>query len=655
MAMEAAVRSFQDNEELEHLKKQIAECPPREPRFTKRGFEYLCFAGVYDVKEIGDDLIDAYADWLLNWKHLKIDRECIRLHQCPLKKWREFHKIKEFSVLKEEIERCEDLKAPVRNKAYYFLMEENIYSVKEIDYEVRTRYEAYLKKNMKEIGGYLKAFDKIKVFDIKERNNGIHAGRAKLRYHEQKIFLKYHPDYDTAIRFSKTRNPDIVLWDFSIKAGRLLKQQIFMVMNYALEKIKNLEELRKGYLMPLQFFYRYCVEHKIEDISRMEKEEVEQFQQAAREQEGGQRIHQIVEKAEKILFLISKEIDWQANTWYFERFSFDITRYDPARPVTRISFFDIKDKENRKVLKEYMKYLIGITSLTITTIVALFYYIKIFLVYLDNRGISVLKVCALDIDTFLKLIDDGQKTGTYNAKVKAIYAFFRFLVARGYCKKIPFYREYYLKKEPYQHHYRAVPQNTVNQILKVLHLFPEELRLMYLHLWCLGLRIGEVCTIKRKGYFLRDGIAWLKIYQHKLKMEKVIPIPTMLYKAMQVYLENNEIKSDGYAFPNHRKNGPYTVGSFWHEMVELCEKYDIRCGDHVFQAHDYRHSVATMLYEHGASLQAIRDFLGHKHEDMTRQYIDCIGKKLDQCGEAFFEENGSLAGEWKRGHAYGKE
>ena len=175
MAMEAAVRSFQDNEELEHLKKQIAECPPREPRFTKRGFEYLCFAGVYDVKEIGDDLIDAYADWLLNWKHLKIDRECIRLHQCPLKKWREFHKIKEFSVLKEEIERCEDLKAPVRNKAYYFLMEENIYSVKEIDYEVRTRYEAYLKKNMKEIGGYLKAFDKIKVFDIKERNNGIHA------------------------------------------------------------------------------------------------------------------------------------------------------------------------------------------------------------------------------------------------------------------------------------------------------------------------------------------------------------------------------------------------------------------------------------------------------------------------------------------------
>ena len=55
------------------------------------------------------------------------------------------------------------------------------------------------------------------------------------------------------------------------------------------------------------------------------------------------------------------------------------------------------------------------------------------------------------------------------------------------------------------------------------------MRLMYLHLWCLGLRINEVCSIKREGYYLKEGVAWLRIYQHKMKMEKVIPIPMLLY------------------------------------------------------------------------------------------------------------------------------
>lgn len=651
MAMKVAVKYFQADVELEHLKKQIAECPPREPRFTNRGLEYLCFAGVYDVREIGDELIEDYADWLINWKHLKMDRKCISLYQRSLKKWRGFHKIKDFLTLQDEIERCEEVNPTERNRVYHFLMESNIHSVKEIDYRIRCQYEAYLETTVKQVGWGLKALDKIKVFDIREKNNGIRSGKEGLRYQDQVLFLKYHQDYDIAMKFSYTRDLNIVLWDFSVKTSRGLKKQIFKVINYALAEISNLDELRKGYLMPLQFFYRYCVEHDIEDIFLMEQDEIDEYQQVARANEKGRhRIHQIAEKVEKILFLTSKDINWQANIWYIERFHFDSTRYDPAHPVDCISFLDIRNKENRKIFKEYSKYMFGTTSLVVSTIVGQFYVIKGFMTYLDKREASVLNLCTLDIDPYLKQIDEeGQKATTYNAKVTALYSFFRFLMARGHYRKIPFYREYYFKKVPYQHHYRAVPENTVNQILRVLHLFPENMRLMYLHLWCLGLRIGEVCTIRRNGYFLRDGIAWLRIYQHKLKMEKVVPIPMMLYKAMYVYLERNGIENDGYVFPNNKKDGPYTVGSFWHDMVAWCDKFDISCGDHVFQAHDYRHSVATLLYEHGVSLQSIRDFLGHKHEDMTRQYIDCIGKKLDQCGEAFFEQQGSLAGEWKRG------
>lgn len=57
---------------------------------------------------------------------------------------------------------------------------------------------------------------------------------------------------------------------------------------------------------------------------------------------------------------------------------------------------------------------------------------------------------------------------------------------------------------------------------------------------------------------------------------------------------------------------------------------------HLFQSHGYRHTVATMFYDNMVSLQSIRDYLGHHYEEMTRQYIDYIPKKLSQANEEYF-------------------
>lgn len=71
------------------------------------------------------------------------------------------------------------------------------------------------------------------------------------------------------------------------------------------------------------------------------------------------RYHQIVDKVQRILFVQSKDINWEANVWYLERFQFDATRYAPTRPVKRSSFLDISDKDNREYLKMYVKYQLG--------------------------------------------------------------------------------------------------------------------------------------------------------------------------------------------------------------------------------------------------------------------------------------------------------
>ena len=61
-----------------------------------------------------------------------------------------------------------------------------------------------------------------------------------------------------------------------------------------------------------------------------------------------------------------------------------------------------------------------------------------------------------------------------------------------------------------------------------------------------------------------------------------------------------------------------------------------------FRAHDFRHTVASFLYKNGASIEVIRDYLGHKESDMTKKYIDYIGEIIDANNERYFMERGSV-------------
>ena len=306
--------------------------------------------------------------------------------------------------------------------------------------------------------------------------------------------MGYHPDYNLAKEFYYCRNTKGFIWDFSIYTSPNLKYQVFTVLNYALESSSG-RELRRGYLAPLRYFYMYCIDEGISDLTQLEQNQIDEYiRKAKAEPLVKNRYHQIVDKVQRILFIEAKDINWEANVWYLERFQFDVTRYNPTRPVKRISFLDIK----------------------------------------------------------------------------------------------------------------------------------------------------------REGYYLKEGVAWLRIYQHKMKMEKVIPIPMLLYRSIMVYIERRKIGLDSYVFQNS-KGGPYLSTHYWHEMVDWCNGLGIKCGDYVFQTHDYRHSVAAALYEHGASIQAIREFLGHKHENMTRRYIDCIQRHVDRSSEQYYKEQKSLASEWKEG------
>ena len=348
-----------------------------------------------------------------------------------------------------------------------------------------------------------------------------------------------------------------------------------------------------------------------------------------------------------ILFVQEKDIRWDAMVWYLERFHLNPERIDPASPVVSLSFVEITHEGNRELLQKYVQYTLGLTDLSINTLQAEMLKIRAFLQELE---VDIREITEDHIKVYLDNLEENEvKPETFNKHVAAIRHFYDFLLIRQYINETPFCADYYLKKAFPVHHDRSVPENTAEEILDNIHRFPEHLRLMYLHLWAIGLRISEVCRLKGNAYYIEGEDAWIQVYQTKMRNYKRIPIPKVLYQLMQTYLKRNSIMPDAYIFQN-RNGGAYKSGTFRKQMIRLCKELEIRNGEYLFKAHDYRHGVATYFYDNGVSLQGIRDYLGHTYEEMTQQYIDYMPRRIDKANKEFFEtQGGSLAACLKEG------
>jgi len=277
--------------------------------------------------------------------------------------------------------------------------------------------------------------------------------------------------------------------------------------------------------------------------------------------------------------------------------------------------------------------------------------------FLETEFEDARKLTGENIDRFFKYIGEKKlHPNTFNRYVKAVDHFYQYLLTRYQVKRIPFHKEYYLKTEIYRHHDRSVDEVISKEILKNLQYFPEDIRLMYLHLWAVGMRISEVCTIKAKEYYRQDDDYWMQIYQVKMRNYKRIPIPEVLYRLMQVYIKKKRRKPEDYVFQN-KKGGAFCSSTFRERMKKLCETYQIGDGTYIFQAHGYRHTLATVFYDEGVPLQSVRDYLGHAYEEMTQQYIDYMPRWIDEASKAYFKETDNslsvgLKERWKHGGSH---
>ena len=558
----------------------------------------------------------------------------------------------------EQVDACTEVNGVIRNRVKKFLIEEGVTDISEMNAALRVRYEGYLERNETVYVPItcLRGFDKIFIHRMKEELKTL-AGQRKYttEYRDQWLCLTHYPEVEVAESFLMSKGGMELVWNFTLECPRKLKMQIFTVLKEVIHTYKGWT--RKEKLLALQRLYQFCVEEQVSDIETMTMEEEQRFEQELSEHFCRKKKSMgvaVIRMSRKILFLQAPEINWNANVWFLERFHFSKERMNPSKPIELVSFKEVTNLENQKILQKYLRYLFGITDLCISTIRIKMLELRTFLVHFNGEKSPIYEVEAEKIQRYLESIqkqDTREKTA--NGRIFMILQFYNFLTVKGYLKKIPFRHEYYLQKEVHIHHDRSVPERIYTEILSKLAEFPEHLRLMFLHLWCTGIRGSEVCTLTGDGYEEKDGDYWLKVYQVKMKTYKRIPIPEALYKLVQVYKKKYQIGPEEYLFQN-QTGGAFRYGTFRYQMLKYCEKYQIANGEYIFKSHDYRHSLATLYYDSGISIQAVRDYLGHEYEEMTRQYVDYMPKKLEQASEAYFqEETHSFATELMKGEFHG--
>lgn len=554
--------------------------------------------------------------------------------------------------LGREIDSCIEVRSTYRNKVKQFLSEVGIWHIAEIDVSIREDYRNYLKTVISDnaIRQYIKAFDRIKRHSVQEQVQTLKGKKEALSDLEhQIIFLPYHPEQKIAEQFERFVKVDNLIWDFSLKASPILKKQIFDVLHHMLLQHMN-TDIRSSNLTALKRLYEFCIKKQIQNIEYLEQGQIAEFINAINGKKEQEFARSVLEQCRKILFVEADEIHWDANVWYLERFHFEKTRINPTNPVKTFSFIEVENKQNRKFLQQYMKYCLGITHLTIGVIQREFTQVRNFMAWVESEEPQDIRYIVEDTmkQYFRRLEKTGIQEGSFNQIIVSILHFFDYLKIRGIIEKIPFCGKYYLKKAIIKHHDRNVEDEIYMEILAKLRFFPEELRLMFLHLWSIGLRGSEVCSLKGNAYYLQGKDAWIQVYQIKMQNYKRVPIPWALYKLMEVYIQKNQIGPDDYIFQN-RKGEACSYGTFRKKMMKYCDENQIKNGEYLFKSHDYRHTVATMYYENEVSIQSIRDYLGHKYEEMTRQYIDNMPKRISRANENYFEqEENSLSSGLKR-------
>lgn len=526
----------------------------------------------------------------------------------------------------------------IGRKALTFLYALGITSLSEITADTRKAYEEYLELSVpSKVIEYIKYLDRMVLSEIEK------ITFVREPAYENKLFyLVYYPDIKVAKSFYYTARKEFLFFDFSLPAPILMKKQIFRILLSDLSEIENRNNhyMVQHFITPLYYLYDFCVKNQIPDLKQITLAEEKAFYEYLDTNMDAisKNAPQVLYRARRFLFLSDKKPDFTATCWFLERFTLS-DRKNPTRGIECFTFGDISE-DNRTYFQHYMKYLLVLSpKYSLQSLHEKYYGAKEFIRFIESRHATLSELSYSDIESFIEYKDQKEiRPETYNRTLTMLSFFLTALSVRENLLVPSFPFDFFYKKAAYLHHDRSVPEDTIDRIFTVLSDFPETLGLMYLTLYSTGLRINEVCSLRKDALFSDGNTNWLSIYQYKLRSEKQIPIPSEVSRLLKRHIASDETGSI-YIFPSCKDmNKPYQAATFVKQMQKQLLLYE-ETRDINFKSHDYRHTIATDLHMSGAAIGTTRAFLGHTRDDMTKQYIDHLPGHIDLLQDEYFKEN----------------
>lgn len=227
------------------------------------------------------------------------------------------------------------------------------------------------------------------------------------------------------------------------------------------------------------------------------------------------------------------------------------------------------------------------------------------------------------------------KIKTIKRKIASLKAFFSFLTYQEYIEINPFYKIKVKIKESFVLP-KIIAIEDLNKLFNVIeekieitnnskYAYKELLRdraILEL-LLASGMRIGELCTLKRSNIMYSSNLIKIK---GKGSKERMIPIyHPRLINDLIMYEKafDKELKCSEYFFISKRKNGISCQS-----VAYMIKKYSRLAGIGInITPHMFRHTFATMLLEQDVDSRQIQLILGHSSIYTTQIYTHISSKK----------------------------
>ena len=143
----------------------------------------------------------------------------------------------------------------------------------------------------------------------------------------------------------------------------------------------------------------------------------------------------------------------------------------------------------------------------------------------------------------------------------------------------------------------------------------EPVRTILLLLPKTGMRIAEICALRKENYTQYQGV-WGFLFRGKRSKQRFIPLTKTCRKIIDAYIE--EYHDEGEWLFKGNKGGPITPAAVRKITRKIAKKEKKLKG---LSPHILRHTFATNALRNGMNLKTLQTILGHANIETTARYL----------------------------------